>query len=351
MARGVIQSNVQDSSSGLVIAPGATITIVDSDTGAPVAAYTARTGGSLVSPITADANGFFRVYVEPGRVNITATYNLVDQVFNDVVVFSDYTDLSRKVMTTAQGSTGAENGAGTWCKIADITPDNVNYEFWSKSLFVQDVFQLSGGSYAELKVNVSQGASSIDLALTGIDVVTAKGFSSDSFLITIDTAGLGQTLSVWMKKPFTYGQYLVEDIVGGDSYGSVNNSNFVVVWNDVAAWQSAVPSGVAATITGDWPGAWVSPTLLNSWAGTFKYRKYANGMVDVIMSLSTGTDSTPVFNMPQYFRPATQFNVPAFHTASQAEVIVQVAGNVIIDTVDNNTAIPTEVRFQYLAEV
>jgi hypothetical protein len=91
MTRAVIQANIQTANGAVSVAPGASVSITISATGALATLYAAREGGSPVNnPTTADSNGFFRVYVDPGRYTITATLGSSVQTFNDVVVFADW---------------------------------------------------------------------------------------------------------------------------------------------------------------------------------------------------------------------------------------------------------------------
>jgi hypothetical protein len=73
MPKSVIQSTALTTSGGVAIAAGASIAIRDPG-GTLVPLWTDRDGTtSATNPVTADANGFFRVYANPGRVNITIT--------------------------------------------------------------------------------------------------------------------------------------------------------------------------------------------------------------------------------------------------------------------------------------
>lgn len=90
MAKAVIQANIQTSSGTITVAPNASIAIRNSDSGALVSLWTDRAGTiAAINPVTADSNGFFRVYATAQRVNITATYGGSSQVWNDVVVVED----------------------------------------------------------------------------------------------------------------------------------------------------------------------------------------------------------------------------------------------------------------------
>ena len=87
MPLAVIQANIQFSDTYVSVAPGATVSIRDSETLALVAIFSDRAGVTqITNPVTADVNGFFRVYTAPGRVNIIAVSGLKTAEWKDVVL-------------------------------------------------------------------------------------------------------------------------------------------------------------------------------------------------------------------------------------------------------------------------
>jgi hypothetical protein len=110
MARGVIQANIQSANGYISVAAGASVSITVASSGAAASLYDARSGGSAVSnPVTADSKGFFRVYVDPGRYNISATLAGSTQTFNDVVVLDDAPAASGIEYDNTESGLTAEN--------------------------------------------------------------------------------------------------------------------------------------------------------------------------------------------------------------------------------------------------
>lgn len=88
MAKAAIQANILNNGSNLTVAPNATVSIKVASTGSNATLWEDRAGATGKSnPFTADANGFFRVYADPGRYDITVTTSSGTQTFEDVVVF------------------------------------------------------------------------------------------------------------------------------------------------------------------------------------------------------------------------------------------------------------------------
>lgn len=89
MAKAVIQSNIFTTNSGVSVAGGASVEIRDSVSGALVQLWSDRAGTTTITnPVTADSNGFFRVYATPARLNIKATSGAFIQELKDVEVFN-----------------------------------------------------------------------------------------------------------------------------------------------------------------------------------------------------------------------------------------------------------------------
>jgi hypothetical protein len=114
MSRAVIQANIQTANGAVSVAPGASVSITLSATGAPATLYAAREGGSpITNPTTADSNGFFRVYVDSGRYTITATLGSSVQTFQDVAVFADGVALGTAASLSAEQVTQQTSVTGS----------------------------------------------------------------------------------------------------------------------------------------------------------------------------------------------------------------------------------------------
>lgn len=134
MSKVVIQANIQTLNGNISVAPNASISIRDANTASLVSLWTDRAGTIAASnPLTADANGFFRVYATSGRVNITATYGSLSQVWNDVVLNEDTASLPtqklndfRLTLTSALPVTSADVIGATTIYCAPYKGNNIS---------------------------------------------------------------------------------------------------------------------------------------------------------------------------------------------------------------------------------
>ncbi len=90
MSKRAIQATVLTGKAALGVAPGATITIKDAVTGANRTLWSDYEGTSGTgNPVTADANGQFLVYANPGRVQITVTDGATTRIWENVELGHD----------------------------------------------------------------------------------------------------------------------------------------------------------------------------------------------------------------------------------------------------------------------
>ncbi len=90
MAKRAIQATVLTGKASVGVAPGATITIKDAVTGANRTLWSDYEGTSGTgNPVTADANGQFLVYADPGRVQITVTDGVTTRIWENVELGHD----------------------------------------------------------------------------------------------------------------------------------------------------------------------------------------------------------------------------------------------------------------------
>lgn len=112
MAKSVIQSTILTGNGGISVAPGARIEIRN-PAGLLVPLWLDRDGAQpATNPFTADVEGFFRVYADAGRVNITASQGDKSQEWRDVVLSG--TAATHDVTTSATDAT-----AGRLMKVGD----------------------------------------------------------------------------------------------------------------------------------------------------------------------------------------------------------------------------------------
>ncbi len=80
----VIQDTVLSGTSSIGVGASAAVTIRDAETAALVTLFQDRLGaGGETNPFNADANGQFRVYTAPGRLQITVVHNAVTRIWED----------------------------------------------------------------------------------------------------------------------------------------------------------------------------------------------------------------------------------------------------------------------------
>jgi hypothetical protein len=113
-----------------------------------------------------------------------------------------------------------------------------------------------------------------------------------------------------------------------------------------------VKEAILAAIT---PGAWLSPTLLNSWVNygapfeTAGYRKTPTGEVQLrgMIKNGTTTNGTVLFTLPAGYRPANTRAFPSVQGGNAScRIDVSAAGDVTIQTVTNaNLLVLEAVRF------
>jgi hypothetical protein len=85
MARAVWQATIADFAGN--VQAGASLTVRDAETGNLVPLFSVREGaGGLSNPTNADPNGFVRVYVEPGRYHVKATFGSSEREWRDLVL-------------------------------------------------------------------------------------------------------------------------------------------------------------------------------------------------------------------------------------------------------------------------
>jgi hypothetical protein len=172
--------------------------------------------------------------------------------------------VSKLVAVTANGDAAAENGAGTWAKIATLTSGSIYVE-------TQVTLAVSASGYmgvnaattgdvaiinAVVKSQTASAAPTVRVSMLA-KPDTKSYISPDSFKIiagVADAAGKS-TAELWVRKDVAYG-FLTFYELGK----SLNNTTSSVTYNNGAAWQSAVPTN---TVTASSAGvtAFGSPVL------------------------------------------------------------------------------------------
>lgn len=270
------------------IVNGATITVYDDDGGAAATLYKSDGVTSLINPFLSGydrsegeiefkaADGVYNVKIVSGA-STDWLYGLTLQDINQSTLLEmaagSESNVSRKVMTTANGGTGVEDGANTWVKLCTITPTTSDNRKGVVSLDINGYGRENAYPSGSIALDVSWAQDTVGMDGTnskiyikGITGLPAVGY--DNFKLT-GSLTKGQPINLWMKKLAIYGKYSVTE--GSNS----NNDGVYPVYYDGAAWQSATPTGaVTVDSDGDHEGTWV-PVLWDTSLSSSEGQTYA----------------------------------------------------------------------------
>jgi len=172
-------------------------------------------------------------------------------------------EVSKLACVTATGSTGAENGANTWAKIATLT---AGAAFTDAHILLACTSSGYTGLPDSAIVSAyvkSQGASNTPVVRVSIAAKgeTAHFITTDSFKIISDTSTAGSvaTAELWVKKAKNYGTLSFYELSK-----SLYNSSCSVAYNDGAAWQSATPTGAVNNVSTSGVTVFGSPVITNA---------------------------------------------------------------------------------------
>lgn len=181
---------------------------------------------------------------------ISGASNTLSNIPQSAVTNLDY-DYSHRVMVTASGGTTTENGANTWAKLATITI--------AGSRDVNLVFGCVGSYMAQdgatVGVTIRAGGAGSVPTLLNCEMLSKHGqaarLANDSFKLVstiaetdVDAQGI-TTIELWVKKISTYGQFSLYEL---QRY-AYSPTNVTVLYNNLAAWQSAEPTGAMTAST------------------------------------------------------------------------------------------------------
>jgi hypothetical protein len=148
---------------------------------------------------------------------------------------------SRLVCTTLTGGNAAENGAGTWTKLATIDPAASTNTDANLTLAVNSN-QSSAHSSAILSVYVRANATGNPTA--DVQMVSRTGsaqIAADSFKLINN--GAGTPVELWMRKSANFGQFAVWELA------RVVNPSITDTYSTAPGWQSATPTGTAVNVS------------------------------------------------------------------------------------------------------
>ena len=153
-------------------------------------------------------------------------------------------NIGRRVVQTANGSTGTENGANTWVKIATFSTGTSQYvdcclilAITNQATSQQDSAIIS----AFFRSNSTNANPSV-----AVEILANGGgggyIQDDSFKMI--SGGWSTDMELWAKKSNNYGGYAVYEI-------SKRQGGGTLTYNDNAAWQSATPTGTVNNVVSD----------------------------------------------------------------------------------------------------
>jgi hypothetical protein len=149
---------------------------------------------------------------------------------------------SRLVGATAQGSSGAENGANAWAKIATLDPGTaVNTD----ASVVLSVVCAYASAHASAIVSLYTRSNATGNPTVDVQLVSRAGsgphLAPDSFKAISN--GLNTPVELWVRKAATFGQFTVYELSRNVKTG------YTVTYPASAAWQSAVPTGTGVNVS------------------------------------------------------------------------------------------------------
>ncbi len=190
------------------------------------------------------------------------------------------TDFSKLVCTTAQGSTGTENGANTWVKIATYSTGTSAYKDCAIILSVSNAVT---SAHDTAIISVFFRSNSVD-SNPIVDVrILAKGGNGSHILddsFKVISGGWSSDMELWFKKGSTYGRfyfYETSRVVSGGTLTYTTNP----------AWQSAVPTGDVRNVSSDGVYSGLKLTADGTVTGTQLISTVSNGTAPLTVSSTT----------------------------------------------------------------
>jgi len=256
---------------------------------------------------------------------------------NATVAADSSGNVSRWVMSTAAGSTGVEDGANTWAKLATFKLPSTNQTLTATYLLNTSFITAEGVMKFNVQIRNDTGIYNL---YTSIQVISNTNggavLNYDSLKLVSATDSTNVDIELWMKKSTQYCKFSLHELSLNDDVGTAT-----ITYNNNAAWQSATPSG-AVTITSDWAGSGqlTSTSFSNGWAGTAYYEKLANGQVIFHIAagtIGTTTDGTTIFTLPSGYRPGYSHFIGLIgndttYAASAGRLVINTDGTVQVYT-------------------
>ena len=153
---------------------------------------------------------------------------------------------------TATGSTGAENGADTWAKVATLVSGAAYTD-------VNLMLSCTSSTYLGLPDSVIlsaylRGTSATNNPTLRVSILTQNtptnqiGVGSFKLIAPVADGSAVSTAELWVQKKATYGTLSFSELSR-----SLYNTSCTVVYEDNPAWQSATPTDTVTASSGDAP--------------------------------------------------------------------------------------------------
>lgn len=217
----------------------------------------------------------------------------------------DYKEVSCGVASyTISGGTGAEDGAGTWAKLATLDIGSGNYNNISLTFELVAV-ELNTAPLVTVGATARQSTAGLNPeSRVEVFAASGQGINGDSFRLVGGTTN-GDPITLWMRKDSTYTKFFLHE----RALSSDSESPQPVTYHREATWQSTAPTGTVV-VNSQWAGTpWVTLSLQNGWSVGFgdglRYRRSADGSVDIEGYIEAGTygAAVNVDALPVGYRP------------------------------------------------
>lgn len=290
------------------------------------------TNSGVVVTTTYQNGSTWTVTTPTGAVNITSDWATVkNDILTDSLSVNSNSNgnVSRWVMSTAQGGTGVEDGANTWAKLATL-----NLGASANNITVSYEATVSYGTKQKAKITVAiRQGTGFDGAASFISTeILTKGLSTtmlafNSFKLIGAGVSNNENIELWVNKLAQFGNVRLVELAFDSA-----NTDAQIIYNNAAAWQSATPSSTV-NITSDW-----APLFGDTTVSATEYGYLAN----VTSDIQTQIDNTSGKRGALVYHSTSQSVTAPYHVLFDSE---DYDTSAIHDTVTNNSrlTVPTGV--------
>ena len=189
------------------------------------------------------------------------------------------TNTSRLVCTTADGSTGAEDGANTWAKIATFSTGTNQYADCTLTLSVSG----ANGAHDTAIVSVyfrSNGTGvdpTVDVQIMAAGSYNTYNILNDSFKVI--SGAWSTDMELWFKKGGQYGRFKFYEVSKSTA------GNGTLSYTSTPAWQSAAPTGAVNNISSNGVTAFGVPVATTTDTQTLENKTLTNPKINDIYDI------------------------------------------------------------------